>query len=144
MTGQFFPPKDIPLFAQRSLKSAQKLILMLIFTQKLTDSFSPKAAQRFFRTKPVPKLKNVPHHLRNPKHIFSRFLDGFGLFKTGHVNPNMGSFSLFASGFDSQSLPLTWGTGPRSFRIFCLFLPTAKRLVKINRKSSLVLPKLGS
>ena len=54
------------------------------------------------------------------------------------------TFGFFASGFASQSLPLTWGTGPRWLRIFCLFLPIASRFVKINRKSSLVLLKLGS
>ena len=35
------------------------------------------------------------------------------------VSPLQGDF---ASGFASQSLPLTWATGPRWLRIFCLFL----------------------
>ena len=56
------------------------------------------------------------------------------------VSPLQGDF---ASGFPSQSLPLTWATGPRWLPIFCLFLPITSRSVKINRKSSLVLPKLG-
>ena len=51
---------------------------------------------------------------------------------------------LFASGFASQSLPLTWGTVLVDFGIFCLFLPRASREVKISRKCLTCLPKQRS